>query len=314
MKKREKTHKTSIGGQAVLEGVMMRGVDRACVAVRTPDGEIKVEPLKAASVRNRRRILRLPVIRGVIGFVDSLVLGFRSLNQSTLMFGLEEEEPGRFEKWLSSKTGKSATDIAMGIGIVLGAFLAIALFVILPPAAVRLMLPDTSGVAKPLLTLLEGGIRLLIFLIYLSLVSLVKDIKRVFQYHGAEHKSIFCYEHGEELTVENARKYTRLHPRCGTSFLLIVMLVSVLVFSVVTWDNFFLRILFKLLLMPLVAGVSYEIIRFSGRHDNIFTKIISAPGLALQSITTREPDDSQLEVALAALSAVLTENREDDKW
>lgn len=314
MKKRESTHKTSIGGQAVLEGVMMRGVDRACVAVRTAEGDIDVKPLKAGSASSRPRILKLPVIRGVVGFVDSLVLGFRSLNQSAMMYGFEEEEPGRFEKWLSGKTGKSAADIALGFGIVLGIAMAVGLFIIAPPALVKLALGDTTNIAKPLLTLLEGGIRLLIFLLYLCAVSLTKDIRRVFQYHGAEHKSIFCYEHGEELTVENARKYTRLHPRCGTSFLLIVMLVSILVFSLVTWSNFLVRILLKLLLMPVVAGISYEIIRYAGRHDNIFSRILSAPGLALQNITTREPDDSQLEVALAALGAVLTENREDDKW
>lgn len=314
MKKKESAHKTSIGGQAVLEGVMMRGVDKACVAVRTSEGDIRVEPLKAGSISGRPRVLKLPVVRGVVGFVDSLVLGFRSLNQSAMMFGLEDEEPGRFEKWLSGKTGKSAADIAMALGLVLGVVLAVGLFVVAPPALVRLVVGDASKVAKPLLTLFEGGIRLVIFLVYLCAVSFAKDIRRVFQYHGAEHKSIFCYEHGEELTVENARKYKRLHPRCGTSFLLIVMLVSILVFSLVTWSNFFMRILLKLLLMPVVAGISYEIIRYAGRHDNILSRVLSAPGLALQKITTREPDDSQLEVALAALCAVLTGNREDDKW
>lgn len=315
MKKKECIHKTSIGGQAVLEGVMMRGVDKACVAVRTSEGDIRVEPLKAGSASNRPRILKLPIVRGVVSFVDSLVLGVRSINQSAMMFGLEEEEPSRFEKWLSSKTGKSAADIAIALGLVLGVALAVGLFVIAPPALVKLVFGgDTSNIARPLLTLFEGGVRLIIFLIYLIAVSFTKDIRRVFQYHGAEHKSIFCYEHGEELTVENARKYTRLHPRCGTSFLLIVMLVSILVFSLVTWDSFFVRILLKLLLMPLVAGISYEIIRYAGRHDNILSRVLSAPGLALQNITTREPDDSQIEVAIAALKAVLTGNPEDDKW
>lgn len=310
--KNEKLHRTSIGGQAVIEGVMMRGVENAAIAVRMPDGTIDVSDLEVGNLKTRKKILKLPVIRGAINFFESMIIGYRALSKSADAAGLETEEPSKFEKFLSQKTGKNITDIVTYVAVILGIAFAVGLFILLPLGII--MIANRFVDMGPYKTLIQGVVRLIIFLIYLALVSLMKDIRRVFEYHGAEHKSIHCYEAGEELTVENVRKYTRLHPRCGTSFLLIVMVVSIIVFSFVTWKNIGIRLLLELVLLPLVAGLSYEIIKYAGRHDNILTKILSWPGIQLQRLTTREPDDSQLEVAIASLKAVLTDNREDDKW
>ena len=311
-------HKTSIGGQAVIEGVMMRGPKKIATAVRKPDGEIEIDCNPIGKIR-QNRILKLPIIRGCINFFDSMILGIKSLMYSAKFFEVDddgnqiEEEPSKFEKWLEEKLGsEKAMNAVIYFSVIISLLFSIGLFILLPTVIIGFL----KDVIKNhiLLTLAEGVVRICIFLAYLTLVSQMKDIKRVFMYHGAEHKSINCYEHGEELTVENVRKYTRLHPRCGTSFLLIVMVISIIVFSFISWDNPLTRLVLRLALLPVVAGISYEIIKFAGRHDNALTRAISKPGMLFQHITTNEPDDSQIEVAIAALKAVIPENKAEDEW
>ncbi len=310
-------HKTSIGGQAVIEGVMMRGPKEIAIAVRKPDNEIVVEKRPIASALQKNKFLKLPVIRGCISFFESMVVGVKALMFSAQFFDMEgEETESKFDKWLEEKLGDKIKDVVIYVSVILSLFLSIGLFFLLPNFIAELIAKITPMASEGVVrTLIEGAVRMLIFLSYLLLVSQMKDIKRVFMYHGAEHKTIAAYEHGLELTVENARKGCRLHPRCGTSFLIFVMIISVIVFLLIpsglAWWQ---RALFKILLLPVVAGLSYEVIKFAGRHENWFTKLISLPGMWLQYITTREPDDSQLEVAIASMKAVLTENKEDDKW
>ena len=314
--KDKKIHKTSIGGQAVIEGVMMKGPKEMAIAVRKPDNEIIIEK-KPVSATLQNKFLKLPIIRGCVGFFDSMVTGVKSLMFSAQFFDIEEEETeSKFDQWLEKKFGDKIKDIVIYVSVVLSLILSIGLFFMLPNFLTELIAKLTGlAVDGTPRTLIEGGVRMLIFLGYILLVSQMKDIKRVFMYHGAEHKTIATYEHGLELTVENARKGSRLHPRCGTSFLIFVMIISVIVFLVIpaglTWWQ---RALFKILLLPVIAGLSYEVIKFAGRHENWFTKLISMPGMWLQYITTREPDDSQLEVAIASLKAVIPDNKEEDKW
>ena len=304
-------HKTSIGGQAVMEGVMMRGPKSYAVAVRKPDGEIIVDT-KELPDKKKNWFVKLPIVRGCINFVQSLVLGTKTLMYSAEFVDLEEEEPSKFDKWLEDKLGDKIKDIVIYFSVIISLFLSVGLFILLPTWIVGFTKYFIeSSILK---SLVEGVVRILIFLIYLWAVSKMNEIKRVFQYHGAEHKTIACYEAGLELTVENAKKMTRLHPRCGTSFLLIVMVVSIIFFSFLRWDNVLIRSLTRIALLPVVAGISYEIIKFAGKHDNLFTKIIGYPGLCLQKITTNEPDDEQLEVAIASMKAVLTDNPEEDRW
>lgn len=311
-------HRTSIGGQAVIEGVMMRGPESIATAVRKPDGEIALDKQPLGKIR-KSKILKLPIIRGCINFFDSMIMGIKALMYSAKFFDVDEdgnaaeEEPSRFEKWLEEKLGsEKAMNAVIYFSVCLSLMFSVVLFILLPTFIIG-FLKDFIG-NHVLLTLAEGVVRIAIFLIYLTLVSQMKDIKRVFMYHGAEHKTIHCYENGEELTPKNVRKHTRLHPRCGTSFLLIVMVISIIVFSFISWDNPITRILLRLLLLPVVAGISYEIIKFAGRHDNWFTSLISKPGMWLQYITTNEPDDSQIEVAIEALKAVIPADRSEDKW
>lgn len=311
-------HRTSIGGQAVIEGVMMRGPQSIATAVRKPDGEIALDVQTLGKIR-RSKLLKLPIIRGCINFFDSMIMGIKSLMYSAKFFDVDdegnptEEEPSRFERWLEEKLGsEKAMNAAIYFSVCLSLVFSVVLFILLPAFIVG-FLKDfiDNGIV---LTLAEGVVRIAVFLLYLTLVSQMKDIKRVFMYHGAEHKTIHCYEHGEELTAENVRRHTRLHPRCGTSFLLIVMVISIIVFSFISWENPIMRIVLRLLLLPVVAGISYEIIKFAGRHDNWFTRIISTPGMWLQYITTNEPDDSQIEVAIESLKAVIPTDRDEDKW
>ncbi len=297
---------------------MMRGPHLIATAVRKPDGEIIIDEQPVGKVR-KSKILKLPIIRGCINFFDSMIIGVKSLMFSAKFFDVDEEgepaeeEPSKFEQWLERKLGsEKALNAVIYFAVILSLLVSVGLFILLPTVLVGFIKRFVEN--HILLTLLEGLVRIVIFLLYLTLVSQTKDIKRVFMYHGAEHKSIFCYEHGEELNIENVRRQKRLHPRCGTSFLLIVMVISIIVFSFISWNNPFTRLLLRLLLLPVVAGISYEIIKFAGRHENWFTKAISAPGMWLQLITTREPDDSQIEVAIAALKAVMPENKEEDKW
>ncbi len=316
--KDKKIHKTSIGGQAVIEGVMMRGPRKIATAVRKPDGEIETDVSEIGKLR-RSKLLKLPIIRGCVGFFDSMILGIKSLMYSAKFFDTDEEgnqieeKPSRFEAWLEEKLGSEKfMNAVIYCSVIVSMFFSVGLFILLPTVIVGFL----KGIIQNhiLLTLAEGVVRIVIFLAYLGLVSRMKDIKRVFMYHGAEHKTIHCYESGEELTVENVRRHTRLHPRCGTSFLLIVMVISIIVFSFISWNNPLTRLLLRLALLPVVAGISYEIIKFAGRHDNVFTAAISAPGMWLQYITTNEPDDSQIEVAIEAIRAVIPEDRNEDKW
>lgn len=314
-----KQHMTSIGGQAVMEGVMMRGPKDIAVAVRKPDGEIIIDKKPVASILQKYKFLKLPIIRGVISFFESLVIGTKALMFSAEFFDIEEEEDKAKKAEMTeeerakaeAKESKMKTAAIYG-SVVIALFFGIGLFMLLPGVLVdlvRKLFPSNI-----LATLTEGLVRITIFLIYILLVSQMKDIRRVFEYHGAEHKTIFCYESGEELTIENARKFSRLHPRCGTSFLLIVMVVSIILFSFISVDHILLRLGLRLLLLPVVAGLSYEVIKLAGRSKSKCMRIVSLPGMWLQKITTREPDDSQLEVAIASLTAVLTGNPEDDKW
>lgn len=309
-------HKTSIGGQAVIEGVMMRGPEKIATSVRKTDGEIVTEIKEIGNIR-RSKVLKLPIVRGCVNFFDSMILGVQSLMYSAKFFDTEEEgepeEQSKFEVWLENKLGsEKMMNAVIYFSVIVSLFFSVGLFILLPGAIGELIRTVTDN--RYIVTFLEGVVRIAIFIAYLALVSQMKDIKRVFMYHGAEHKSIHCYEHGEELTVENVKKHTRLHPRCGTSFLLIVMVVSMLVFFFIPKVFFVYRLLLRLALLPVVAGISYEIIKYAGRHDNTLTKIISAPGMWFQHITTNEPDDSQIEVAIASLKAVMPENKEDDKW
>ena len=312
MKEKNVQHKTSIGGQAVMEGVMMRGPEKMAISVRKPDGEIvtKVEDVK---IKKKSIWLKIPIVRGCINFFGSMVTGVKALMYSAEFVDLEEEgEPSKFDKWLEKVFGDKLKDVVVYFSVVLSMFMSIGLFILLPTWLVSLLDFVTESVV--IKNLSEGVVRIVIFLTYLYLSSLLPDIRRVFQYHGAEHKSIACYEAGEELTVENARKNKRLHPRCGTSFLLIVMVISIICFSFMGWQNIWIRTLTRLALMPVIAGLSYEVIKLAGRYDNFLTRILSFPGLCLQRLTTNEPDDSQLEVALEAIKAVIPESKEDDKW
>ncbi len=311
----KKVHLTSIGGQAVMEGVMMRGPKEIATAVRKSSGEIVVDKRPVSSVITKHKILKLPILRGVVSFFESMVVGVKCLMFSADQVDLEDGEeakPSKFETWLDDKLGDKIKDVAIYFAVIVSLAFSIGLFILLPTILVGFAKHFVQN--RILLNLLEGVVRIAIFLLYLWAVSKMKDIQRVFEYHGAEHKTIATYEHGEELTVENARKYSRLHPRCGTSFLLIVMVISIIFFSLLRWDTVWERLLYRLLLLPVVAGVSYEIIKFAGRSTNRCVAVLTKPGLALQRLTTREPDDSQLEVAICALKNVLTGNKEDDKW
>ncbi len=298
-----------VGGQAVMEGVMMNSEQGLAIAVRNTDGDIVVRQKKRVFLREKCKLFRAPVIRGIVNFIDTLMMSFSTLTESTEMLGIEVEPESKFEKWLDKKLGKSLMAAASMIGMVLGVGLALVLFIWLPAllvGAIERVLP--LGFAK---SLVEGLVKILLFVTYLSLVSLMKDIKRVFMYHGAEHKTIFCYEAGLELNVENVRKQKRFHPRCGTSFIFVIMFLSILIGSVITWNTMWLRVVLKIATLPLVVGIGYEYIRYAGRHENTLTKIISAPGLWIQRITTSEPDDSMIEVAIASVKASLTKEFPD---
>jgi len=297
---------SKIGGQAVLEGVMMRSPERMAIAVRTPAGDIALDTKELLKPGGKRPWYRkAPFVRGVVSFVDMLIIGIQSLNTSAALMGIEEE-PGKFEQWVSKKTGKSVMDIATGLAMVLGLALAIGLFFILPNVLTSLLKKlVASGFV---LNLIDGVIRIVIFILYLWVVSLSPDIKRFFAYHGAEHKVVNCYEYGDQLTPENARKYTTRHPRCGTSFLLVVMVVSVLVFALTGWSGaWYIRLPIRIALLPVVAAVSFEALMLLARWNNWFVRALRAPGMALQALTTREPDDAMLEVSIAAFAACMSE-------
>lgn len=290
----EEKKKLSIGGQAVIEGVMMRGPEKVAVAVRKPDGDIALDVKPVSSIRDRYPILKKPLLRGVIALYESLADGMKALTYSAQISGDEDEELSDSEMVMTI-----ATSVALAIG----------LFIVIPTWSMRFIHNLTAD--PMLLNLAEGCMRMAIFLAYISSISMMEDIQRVFQYHGAEHKTIFTYEAGLPLTVDNVRPFGRLHPRCGTNFLMIVMLISMFVFTFLGWPNLFMRIASRVVLMPIIAGISYEIIRFAGNHnDNPIVHAAIMPGLCLQKLTTREPDDSMLEVAIASVKAVLPEDDE----
>ncbi|MDD3570910.1 MAG: DUF1385 domain-containing protein [Lachnospiraceae bacterium] len=301
----------NIGGQAVIEGVMMRGKKMYALAVRTPDGEICVEKKNVDSVFSRAGIFKFPIFRGIAAFIESMIMGVKIIMRSAQLAGLEEkteEEPSKFEKWLEDKCGDKFADYLIYFSVCLSLIFSVVVFFLLPVVIGSFFKSYLPG--NWALGIVEGLARIAIFLLYIFLISRMNEIKRVFQYHGAEHKTINCFEHDEELIVENVKKHTRLHKRCGTSFLLIVMVISMVVFFFVHTDSLILRLISRILLVPFVAGISYEIIQWAGRSENKFVAIVSAPGLCLQKITTAEPDGSQIEAAIAAMKGVLEDEPE----
>ena len=345
-----KARYANVGGQAVMEGIMMRSPKKSVLAVRTPDGSITTETVKYFSIRDRIPLFRIPILRGAASFVESFVTGIKSIIRSADLAGLDEDEPGK-KKGVQDETvtsgnteenvsgpESSGTDVsdassekcgsgesctgekksgeksdsippaAIAVAVIMGVALAVGLFIFLPVGIRRGLEALFSFRFGIWTSVFEGILKIVIFIAYLLLVSRMKDIQRLFEYHGAEHKTIFCFEAGLPLTVENIRKQSRLHPRCGTSFLIIVMLVSIAVSLLLPKANTLLYILIKILILPVIAGISFEFIRLAGRYDNLFTRIISAPGKALQLITTKEPADDQIEVAIAALNASLTDD------
>lgn len=305
-------HKTSIGGQALIEGVMMRGPKDVSIAVRKPNKEIELKVDKLNTLAMRHKILGLPFIRGVVGLVEALSIGTKALMYSAEFY--EEEEQESTKETLTKKIFKDkAQDVEMFMALLVSIVLAIGIFMVLPSLItnfVKMRIENTI-----LLNLVEGLIRIIIFLIYVIWISKLEDIRRVFEYHGAEHKSIHCYENEEELTVENVKKYPILHPRCGTSFLFMVMIISIFVLSFFGWPNPIKRVLIRIIMFPVIAGISYEINRLIGRSSSSFCYYLSFPGLMIQKLATvREPDAEQIEVAIRALEAVIPTNREEDKW
>lgn len=300
----------SIGGQAVMEGVMMKSPTGVAMAVRRADGTIATSYDNWTTRAKKGTFLGLPIIRGVVTFIESLSTGMTTLTESAKLAGEDiDEEPTRFEKWLSEKLGKSVESVVVGIAVLLAVVLSIGLFFLLPLGISSLIfggLADVAGVWK---SLTEGLIRLIIFIGYIMLCASIKDVKRTFMYHGAEHKTIACYEAEEELTPDNAMKHSRFHPRCGTNYLFLVMAVSILFFAAIGWNaSFALRLVMRIAFLPIVAGLSYEVLRFAAKYDNAFTRIIRAPGMALQRITTKEPTEDMLEVAITAFNLALDPN------
>ncbi len=314
MKKEKNCRLGKVGGQAVLEGVMMKSGDNVALAVRKEDGTIALKNSTFVSARKKNKFLNLPLIRGCVNMVEMMRLNFSTLSDSTSMLGLDDMEPeSKFDKWLQRKFGDKLMNVVMIIGMVLGVILSVGLFMILPNL-VTIWLNDLAVSAggplpSPLQNLISGLLRILIFIAYLLLVSLMKDIRRTFEYHGAEHKSVACYEAGLELTPENAATCTRFHPRCGTSFIFVILIISILVTSFINWNTWpqWAIIGTKLLMLPVIVGIGFEFLMLAGKYPNPVTRALSAPGLWMQRITTKEPDASQLEVAIAALKSAMPE-------
>ena len=307
--------RTSIGGQALMEGILMRGPKKQSIVINTKDGFVtKTEDVKLP--KDKHPILGFLFIRGVVNFVSSMVVGMRAITYSA-EFAMDdeddEEELSKFDKWIEEKLGnEKAEKVIIGIAVVFAIVLMVGMFFILPTVLAGLLSRFVEHNIFRSLT--EGILRIIIFILYLWFATRLKDIKRMWAYHGAEHKAIYCYERGLELTVENVEKQSKQHPRCGTSFLFIVMIVSVLVFSLTTWTNVWMRVGMRLILLPVVVAISYEIIKLAGRYDNILTRIISAPGKALQKLTTSEPDEKMIQTAIEAISEVIPENEAEAQW
>ena len=306
--------RTMIGGQALMEGILMRGPDKQAIVCRTENGIVeKVEPLNLP--KDKYPILGWPFVRGIVTFADSMVKGMRALTYSASLLPEEEQEqPSKFDLWLEKKLGsEKAEKYVIGIAAALGVLLAVALFILLP-TLIAGFIPGIEG-HYTLRSLIEGVIKIVIFLVYLGLVAHMKEIKRLFSYHGAEHKTIFCYEKGLPLTVENVRPQSRFHPRCGTSFLLVVIILGLFVGLLIQVDNTLLRIALRILLLPVLVAVAYEINRWAGRHDaNIVSRIVTWPGKQLQRLTTNEPDDGMIECAIRAMELVIPEEKGKDAW
>ena len=297
---------SKIGGQAVMEGVMMRGEKSVATAVRKPNGDIVVDSSRVTLSKRMKTVGKIPIVRGIVNFCNMIFLGTKTLMNSAEMQGVELE-PSKFEKWISEKFKLDLFSVAMWIGVILGVLLAVGLFFVLPQVFTSLIMkiPGADSMHVILKNLIEGVIRIAMFVLYILLVSLMKDVKRVFMYHGAEHKTINCYESGKPLTIENVRNSSRIHNRCGTTFLFIVMIISILLFSLCGWDSrWWVRLLIRLALIPLVMGVSYEILKVLAKYDNLFVNILRGPGLLLQRVTTANPTDEMLMVAMASFKTV----------
>ena len=320
-------HKTSIGGQALIEGIMMKGPKGTAMSVRMPDGTIDTELEKNDSVKGKKIIYKIPVVRGVFAFADSMISGYKYLMKSAdkaMTEEQKEEDMSKLDKWLNKHLSEKAASFITGVSSIIGVVLAMAIFLYIPTLTVDLF--DTYLLKNYDIStfhpLLEGIIRITIFILYMYAVSKMSMIRRVFMYHGAEHKTIFCYENGLELTVENVRKMSRLHPRCGTAFMFVMLILSMIVsFSLVlifpgletiSEENRILWMLIKVAILPVVMGFGYEFIKYAGKHENIFVKVLSYPGLLMQKITTVEPTDDIIEVAIESIKAVITDNPEDD--
>ena len=299
---RRKSRYSGIGGQAVLEGVMMKNKEKYAVAVRKPDGEIEVEVETYQGLAHGSKFKELPFIRGIFNFLDSLILGTRALNYSASFYEEEEGKETKFDKAMDKMSGGNGEKLLSGIVTVISIMLAVGIFIVLPYFISSLF--ESFIRNRSLMAIIEGVIRIALFLLYVWGISAMKDIRRLYQYHGAVHKCINCIEKGRPLTVHNVMRSSRLHKRCGTSFIFFVMLVSIVLFFFIQVDNVAEKVILRILLMPVVAGISYEIIRLAGRTDNVFIKILSAPGMWIQRMTTREPDESMAEVAIASVEAV----------
>ncbi len=319
----KKTHKTSVGGQALIEGVMMNGPKGMATAVRKPDGEILTEYHEMKRIRDKNKFFNFPIVRGVVAFIESMMMGYKTLMYSAEVSGMEDiedAEMSKFEKWLTDKLGDKLMNIIMIIASILGFALAFVIFFYLPVLIFNKLNAWSGNALTPWQGTIEGVMKIIIFVLYMVAVSQTKDIKRVFKYHGAEHKSIACYEAGLDLTVNNVKKCTRFHPRCGTSFMFVMLILSIVVVTLLSLvvpeelkKNTIVWMCIKLPMIPIIMGIGYEFIRYAGKHDNILVKILSAPGLWMQRITTKEPDDDIIECGIEALKAVITENPEDDE-
>lgn len=303
---------TKVGGQAVIEGVMMKGSTCMTTSVRKPNNEITS---KTTKLKKPSKILKLPIIRGIYALGSAMVTGTQTLMYSAEVLeeaGVEMEK-SKFDTWLENKLGDKANSFILYLSVFIAIIFSVGIFIVLPTIAIN---PLKYLTENPIvLNLVEGLVRILLFVLYIVLIARMEDIKRVFQYHGAEHKSIHCFENGLELTVENCKPFPTLHPRCGTSFMMFVMVISLLVFSFLGWPNWWMRILSRILFIPIIAGLSYEVLKWAGKSTSNLVKFISVPGLLLQKLTTREPDDSQLEVALNSLKIVLEHDQgNDDTW
>lgn len=315
--------KTSIGGQALIEGIMMQNPNgTAAISVRCPDGTIDTEEIEVKHVRDKFKFLGWPMLRGVVNYIESMIFGYKCLMISAEKSGLEdmeesEENMSKLDKWLNDHLNKKVMGVLTAIASVIGVGLAFLLFFYLPTVIVDFINKLAGESLDNFRALFEGIIRMAIFVLYIAAVSLMKDIKRTFMYHGAEHKTIFCYEKGLDLTVENVKKQSRFHPRCGTSFIFVIIIISVIISSALSIftdlrDNTLLWMIAKIMILPLVTGLSYEFIRYAGKHDNALVKILAAPGLWMQRLTTKEPDDGMIEVALEAFKAVIPKEDKED--